>query len=259
MFAFDPALDGLVLMDGQAETETVGSCSPATGAEASCPMSVSPVRNLSDAWLLATGGWRPLQTNGMPGVGWATTTDPSRRALIVLGSTAPPPQGSTGTWQHTAAGWTTLTPTTPEYGASLGYDPASHRLIAFAGQRPYNPPPGSLAPVMSGFAHTWALTDGGWQQLQPADAPTSAPGVLTASPDGAQLLLVTSLGQTWAWTGDDWRRYPTTYNPPGAAVISVAAATDTARHQIVAVFSTEAKDATWTLAGHRWTKHSSMP
>lgn len=260
LFAFDPALHGLVLLGGHAETQTAPTCPPpAAAGEVGCASAGSPVRNLSDAWLLSASGWRQLNTAGAPGVGWAAATDPSRHALLVVGSTLSPPQGHDGTWQHTGTGWAALNVTTPDYGASLGFDPISHQLLAFAGQRPHNPPPGSLAATEPGYAHTWALTDAGWQQLQPPTVPTFAPGVLTAGPDGAQLLLITALGQTWAWTGSNWQRYPTENSPPGSAVVGLAAATDTTHHVIVAVFTTDRGDTTWTLAGHYWTRYNPTP
>ena len=79
------------------------------------------------------------------------------------------------------------------------------------------------------------------------------------SPDGSQLLLVSTVGRTWAWTGSSWQRYPCDSNPPSDGVVGVAAATDTTNHVLVAVFSTDHGAVTWTLTGHHWTRHDAAP
>ena len=221
LFAFDPSQQGLALVDGESET-----VSAPTGA---------------------------------PGVGWAAVGDPTRSALVVVGETQPPPQGHDGTWQHTGAGWSLLSATTPDYGATIGIDPISGRLIAYLGQQPHTPPPGDMAPDEAGFTHTWELASSGWQLLPPATVPSMAAGVLTPSPDGSQLLLVNTSGETWAWTGVTWSRYSTDDAPKLADAQSVAAATDTAHHVVVVVAANNTGDATWTLNGHHWTKQPSTP
>ena len=185
--------------------------------------------------------------------------DPARSALVVVGETQPPPQGHDGTWQHTGAGWSLLSATTPDYGATIGIDPISGRLIAYLGQQPHTPPPGDMAPDEAGFTHTWELASSGWQLLPPATVPSMAAGVLTQSPDGSQLLLVNTSGETWAWTGVTWSRYSTDDAPKLADAQSVAAATDTAHHVVVVVAANTTGDATWTLNGHHWTKQPSTP
>jgi hypothetical protein len=261
LFAFDPSQQGLVLMDGQSETQSPPTCAPPTAAgQAGCTGAVSPVRFLTDGWLLSPTGWHPIDVTGGPGVGWTAVGDPARRALVVVGSTQPPPQGHDGTWQHSDAGWALLSSTTPDYGASIGADPISGRLIAYLGQQPYTPPAGYLAPAESGYTHTWELAASGWQLLPPATVPSLAGGVLTPSPDGSQLLLVNTRGETWAWTGVTWSRYRTDNAPKLADAQTVAAATDTAHHLVVLVASNNTTgDTTWTLSGHHWTRHSSTP
>jgi hypothetical protein len=260
LFAFDPSQQGLVLMDGESETVSAPTCAPPTAAgQAGCAGAVSPVQNLTDGWLLSPTGWQPLNVTGAPGVGWAAVGDPARRALIVVGSTQSPPQGHDGTWQHTGAGWALLSSTTPDYGAALGVDPISGRLIAYLGQSPYTPPPGYMAPAESGYTHTWELAASGWQMLPPAPVPSMAGGVLTPSPDGSQLLLVNTLGETWAWAGGTWSRYSTDNAPKLTNAQSVAAATDTAHHLVVLVASNTTGDTTWTLSGRHWTRQPSTP
>ncbi len=261
LFAFDPSQQGLVLMDGQSETESPPTCAPPTAAgQAGCTGAVSPVRDLTDGWLLSASGWHRIDVTGAPGLGWAAVGDPARRALIVVGETQPPPQGHDGTWQHTGAGWALLSSTTPDYGATIGVDPISGRLIAYLGQSPYTPPSGYLAPAESGYTHTWELAPSGWQLLPPAAVPSMASGVLTPSPDGSQLLLVNTLGETWAWTGVTWSRYSTDNAPKLADAQSVAAATDTTHHLVVVVaVNNTTGDTTWTLSGHHWTRQPWTP
>ena len=261
LFAFDPSLQGLVLMDGESETVSAPTCAPPTAPDqAGCAGAVSPVQNLTDGWLLSPSGWARIDVTGAPGVGWAAVGDPARSALVVVGETQPPPQGHDGTWQHTSAGWALLSSTGPDYGASIGIDPNSGRLIAYLGQQPYTPPPGYMAPDEPGFTHTWELAASGWQLLPPANVPSMAAGMLTPSPDGSQLLLVNTSGESWARTGDTWSRYSTDNAPKLAGAQSVAAATDTTHHVVVVVASNDTTgDTTWTLSGHHWTKQPSTP
>ena len=260
LFAFDPSQQGLVLMDGESETESPPTCAPPTAAgQAECVGAVSPVQNLTDGWLLSPTGWHPIDVTGAPGVGWAAVGEPARRALVVVGETQPPPQGHDGTWQHTGVGWALLSSTTPDYGATIGIDPISGRLIAYLGQQPYTPPAGDMAPDEPGFTHTWELAASGWQLLPPATVPSMAAGVLTPSPDGSQLLLLNTSGETWAWTGVTWIRYSTDNAPKLADAQSVVAATDTAHHVVVVVATNNTGDTTWTLSGHHWTKQPSTP
>lgn len=103
-------------------------------------------------------------------------------------------------------------------------------------------------------------------ELHPATIPGRAPGVLTPSPDLRRLLLVTTLGQTWTWTGHDWQRY----QAPGAtagrgtawAGATLAAATDPSRHQVMLLVTSDsdsASDQTWILSGGRWVRQPATP
>jgi hypothetical protein len=173
------------------------------------------------------------------------------------------PKSLPGTWKWTGHTWSLLSPTTPDQAGSMGYDPVSHRLLAYGGMQPSSPPGDMGAPATLGYSRTWALTGAGWVELHPVSTPGRVAGVLTASPDLRRLLLVTALGQIWAWTGRTWERYPARDAPAGSSSWSGAtmtAATDPSRHQIVLLVTNDGTaDHTWTLSGGTWTRQPATP
>lgn len=264
---------GLLLFGGYWSSwqTTLASCHPqpdSGSGQAACAGSatISPVRALSDTWAFTRGVWKQVAPGGqVPRVGQLLADDPGLGTVVLVGQSLYSSSLSrSGTWRWAGHHWSLLSATSPDGADSLGFDPVSHRLLAYAGMRPSGPNVPPDAPVTLGYSHTWAFTAAGWAQLHPPSPPARAPGVLTMSPDGRRLLLITTLAQTWAWTGRTWRRYRTRGGPPAHdspwTGTTLSAAADTSRHQIVLlVTSDNANDQTWTLHGHTWTHHPGTP
>lgn len=258
---------GLLMFGGQAETFTLPSCSPpsAPGQPQRCTGSASPGRLLSDTWMFTAGRWKHLPAGPHPpGQGQLLADDPAIGAVVLVGqSLADTPESLPGTWKWTGHTWSLLSPTIPDQADSMGYDPVSHRLLAYGGMQPSSPPGDVGAPATLGYSRTWALTGAGWVELHPGNTPGRVAGVLTASPDLRRLLLVTALGRTWTWTGQTWEHYPARDAPAGSSSWSGAtmtAATDPSRHQIVLLVTNDGTaDQTWTLSGGTWTRQLATP
>jgi hypothetical protein len=231
---------GLLMFGGQTETFTLPSCQTpsAPGQPQPCTGSVSPSRMLSDTWMFTAGRWKHLPAGPHPpGQGELLADDPAIGAVVLVGqSLAYTPKSLPGTWKWTGHTWSLLSPTIPGQVGSMGYDPVSHRLLAYGGMQPLFPSSDVGAAATLGYSQTCALTDAGWAELHPSTTPGRVDGVLTASPDLRRLLLVTALGQTWTWTGQTWEHYPARDAPAGSSSwngTTLTAATDPSRHQIV--------------------------
>jgi hypothetical protein len=263
LMAADPAGRGLLMFGGQAERYTLPSCPTPYTSGQPCSASISPVQLLSDTWAFASGGWRRLPAGpDAPAQGQLLAADPALDAIVLTGQSAPGGLGAAGTWKWAGHGWRLLCAANPEQADSMAYDPVTGRLLAYGGMQPFSPPAGSEAPVSPGYSQTWTLTGAGWVQLHPATIPGRVSGVLTQSPNQGRLLLITSLGQVWAWTGQRWQRYPSRGGPAGATWTNatLAAATDPSRHQVVLLATNNGMDdQTWTLTGSTWARAKSTP
>ena len=264
MLAADQA-GGLVLLGGQAETQFTPSCvaSPSAG-QPNCSQLVTPVRVLSDVWTLTGAGWASVDAAGTPKDAQLMAFDPSRHAVVVTGLSLNPPQGTNGTWTFDGHSWSLLSATTPDDAGSIGFDPASGQLLAYGGRAPFDPGPDSSAASDPGYSSTWVFRTSGWVKLDPLTKPPLSPGVLTVSPDNRQLLLIDEHGETWTWTGTDWKTFPTSNQPAlntsTRAGIDLTAATDLSREEVVLlVTGYDSNDVTWTLRGGAWTKHDHTP
>lgn len=125
--------------------------------------------------------------------------------MLVGQSLANNTQGVPGTWKWTGYRWSLLSRTSPAAADTAGYDPVSHRLLAYGAQAPFTPGSGMGAPSSPGYCRTWAFNGRRWSELGPVTTPDRAPGVLTASPDGRRLLLINTRSHTWVWTSRDWQ------------------------------------------------------
>ena len=236
MLAPDQA-GGLVLLGGQAETQFTPSCiaSPSAG-QPNCYQLTTPVRVLSDVWTLTGAGWASVDVAGAPKDAQLMAFDPSRHAVVVTGLSLEPPQGTNGTWTFDGHAWSLLSATTPDDAGSVGYDPASGQLLAYGGRAPFDPGPDSSAASDPGYSSTWVFRTTGWVKLDPLTKPPLAPGALTPSPDDRQLLLIDGRGETWTWTGTDWKTFPTSNQPAldqsTRAGFYLTAATDLSRQEV---------------------------
>jgi hypothetical protein len=221
---------------------------------------------LSDTWAFADGKWRRLPAGpGTPGQGQLLAGDPARDAVVLTGQSRASDQSLvgniSGTWEWTGRRWSLLSATGPGQADSMAYDPVSGRLLAYGGMQP-SVAGEEGAPDSPGYSQTWALTGAGWSQLHPETTPDRAAGVLTLSPDLRRLLLITTLGQVWAWTGQRWERYLARGGPAASAWTNatLAATTSPSRHQVVLlVTNDQADDQTWTLTGSTWVQHQAVP
>lgn len=258
----DPHRHRLLLFGGQTQTTTAPECSTPLRPGRACTGTASPVQTLSDTWAFNNRVWRRLASGGaVPQSGRLLSYDPDLETVVLVGQTlVNTPRGVPGTWRWTPHRWTLLSPTGPTTADTMGYDPISHRLLAFGGQEPFTPGPGMGVASTPGYARTWAFTGRRWSEFHPLTLPDRAPGVLTASPDGHRLLLINTHGHVWTWTGRDWQPHPTRGAPTGGnrswIGATPSAATDLVRHQIVLLIAGgNTDDETWTLQGDRWTRY----
>lgn len=266
LMATEPSGYGLLLFGGRVGgTYTLPVCPTPYRQGEPCTASASPMRFLPDTWAFADGIWQRLPAGpGTPAQGQMLAGDPAIGAVVLTGQSRASGLGDvSGTWKWTGHGWSLLSATNPEQADSMAYDPVSGRLLAYGGMQPSGPSAGEEgAPATLGYSQTWALTDAGWIQLHPGTTPDRAVGVLTLSPDLRRLLLITTLGQVWAWTGQQWERYPVWGGPAGSAWtnVTLAAATDPSQHQVVLLVTNDgADDQTWTLTGNTWVHHQATP
>lgn len=101
------------------------------------------------------------------------------------------------------------------YGAALGFDPVSERLILFGGATAGTQAHPADAERLS---DTWAWDGTSWAELHPATSPPSLYGArLVADPASGHLLLLSGSGQMdaggvllqqgmWSWDGQNWSR-----------------------------------------------------
>jgi len=96
-------------------------------------------------------------------------------------------------------------------GFSLGWDPVSHRLLLFGGER-RNGPPSTGDEVVHN--ETWAWDGHTWSRLQTAQTPPYGLGTaMVVDPHTGRLLLLggdhfgsTPSGGSWTWNGSSWQR-----------------------------------------------------
>jgi len=96
-------------------------------------------------------------------------------------------------------------------GFSLGWDPVSHRLLLFGGERRNGPPPNGLEVV---YTQTWAWDGHAWSRLNtPAAPPYGVGTAMVVDPHVGRLMLVggdhigtSPSGGSWTWDGSAWHR-----------------------------------------------------
>lgn len=101
------------------------------------------------------------------------------------------------------------------YGAALGFDPVSRRLILFGGAAAASPAHPADATRLD---DTWTWNGVSWAELHPAVSPPPLYGAsLVVDPTSGHLLLLSGSGQmdaeglleqqgTWSWDGQSWSR-----------------------------------------------------
>ena len=269
--AADPSTGGVLLVGGQTGGTSSTSCSPTPtttptgGRPAMCAGVAVPVHPLSDVWSLNGRAWKQVAPNGtVPQQGQLLAAAPSLSSVVLVGRTRALTAAATaGTWRWTGHHWALVTATTPEAAGSMAADPASGALLAYGGQAPFTPGPGMGAASTAGYSRTWQLTGSGWQELHPATVPDHAPGVMTDTPDGTRLLLISTTGLTWTWIGNAWQPYTTTSasgSAPSWSGVHLSAATNPRTGQVVLLAAVGISgDATWTLTGRRWQQQPGTP
>jgi hypothetical protein len=177
LMAADASGRGLLMFGGRTETFTLPSCPAPSAPGQPCTGSVSPSRLLSDTWTFTAGRWKRLPAGPrQPGQGELLADDPAIGAVVLVGqSLAYTPASLPGTWKWTGRTWSLLSPTIPDQADSMGYDPVSHRLLAYGGMQPSFPKGDMGAPATVGYTQTWALTGAGWVELHPPNTPRGRP------------------------------------------------------------------------------------
>jgi hypothetical protein len=104
-------------------------------------------------------------------------------------------------------------------GFSLGWDPVSHRLLLFGGERRTGPPPTGVEVVDT---QTWAWDGHRWSRLNTPTAPPYGLGTaMVVDPHTGHLMLVggdhfgtSPSGGSWTWDGSAWHRLGHTADVP---------------------------------------------
>lgn len=270
LVASDPS-GGVLLVGGQTGGTSTTSCRPnppsttGGGQPALCTGVATPVHQLSDVWSLPGHAWiRLAPPETVPPQGQLLAAEPALHTVVLVGrSRAFTPSATTGTWRWTDHGWSLMTTSSPQAAGSMAADPVTGKLIAYGGQEPFTPGPSMGGASTGGYSRTWQLTDSGWLELHLATVPERAQGVLTAGADGTRLLLITTTGHAWTWTGSTWQTYKITNARDAAASWqgSLLTAASGPRRRQVMVLSTGGKrgDTTWTLSDHAWQEQPTTP
>ena len=166
--------------------------------------------------------------------------------------------GLIGTGGPTALASAPASPAGREW-ASFSYDPAQSQVVLFGGDN------GSKA-----LGDTWIHVHRGWVRQHPAHSPSPRTGAAMVY-DGAtgQLLLFGGskligtgggfLGDTWIWTGRDWRRLHPATSPPARHNADVIYDAATQNVVLFGGYDGRYLGDTWTWDGATWTEQHSMP
>jgi len=163
---------------------------------------------MASTWLWNTKLWSKLSTPvHPPGLfGPVMAYDSDTKQLVLFGGT---PNGNTysnATWIWNGRAWRQAHPGTRPGArgyACMAFDPASHQLILFAGNN-----------STTFFDDTWTWTGSDWRELHPTTSPSaSIEDGFAYDPVDHGLILFggalasngSALGQTWLWSGSDWR------------------------------------------------------
>ena len=167
-----------------------------------------------DTWTGTPGSWSRLagstHPDGVAVTGTAMAYFPPTGKVVQFGGRTASGAAVNATWNWDGSQWTSASPVTspgPRWGAALGYDPISQRLILFGGTR--NP----TALIDCNLYDTWAWDGTTWTQLTPSTVPThDSPQMYCDSQwssafdydTGELMLTFAGYGVTWEWNGSDW-------------------------------------------------------
>jgi hypothetical protein len=219
--------------------------------------------------------WVPLSPMMSPpaSTGAAMTFDPAINQMVLFGGFVTNNQGGTyvGTWTYGGKTWTQLSPAASpphRFDASMAYDPALGKIVAFGGV---------YAAMMAGrtspyvYADTWTFDGKTWSEQHPATSPPARFGAAMAfDPRIGKLVLFGGNGSgprdTWTYDGTNWTKQKPATRPPARG--EPAMAYDPAHGNLVLFggsrFAVHPCGAgpfadsgdTWTYNGTNWTRHS---
>lgn len=142
--------------------------------------------------------WQPLPANVRPIHVWSSFVRDERRSrLVAFVATM---ALAVETWEWDGATWTQVTPAVQppaRFGAALGWDPNSQRVLLFGGND---------AQTLALLTDLWEWDGTNWLQRQPATTPVAVAGyVLAWDRARRQTVLWSRLGaRDYAWSGSDW-------------------------------------------------------
>jgi hypothetical protein len=185
--------------------------------------------------------------------------DPLRRKTVAYVGGATP----TETWEYDGTNWTfasTATqPSATAEGAVIGFDPVSNVVLLVVTTN-------ELFSANVYTSETWTYDGDDWTRRasgQPLNAWTGGMACDTAH---SNLVLLTTAGQTWMWTGSMWRRLTPSHAPvPDRGFFTFAF--DPLR-AVSSFFSGEYTTGawvqvhpldTWDWNGHTWSRFTPVP
>jgi hypothetical protein len=179
---------------------------------------------------------------------------------VQAGSTQASPAVGTGS----ASQWVELTVGAGPLARNSGgfaYDPGSGRLLLSGGRH-------GCGPSATSYIDTWTLDGSTWQQQHPKnDGPGEMSSFRMAYDQSSRQVVALGVFSgcgvatgMFTWTGTDWVAAPQTMTLPDPS-FSYTLTYDDASHQLLAVGSTHAVNAsgketeeTWTWDGQKWTQ-----
>jgi hypothetical protein len=237
------------------------------------PGNNNPPQNLTWAWTGTT--WTQLSPAvSPPGLEYASMTyDAANQRVMLFGGASNGTQTKhpSSTWAWNGTTWIRRSQaSTPSIATgralietvkpagrqwpSFGYDPARNETVLFGGNNA-----GTV------FGDTWIRRGARWTQLTPAHSPAPRTGAaLCYDPASRQLLLFGGssgigtaggfFGDTWIWTGTDWRQLHPATSPPARHNADLAY--DAATQQVILFggYNGHYLHDTWAWNGTTWTQ-----
>jgi hypothetical protein len=226
--AFEPGSGQLLLFGGQTETENT---------------------NQTFSWNGTT--WTTLAPAVSPsgGFGAPLAYDPATAKLLLFAD---------GTWLWNGVSWINAAPAqspSSRNDTAMAYDAATGQMVLFGGE----------TGLFNFVNDTWTWNGTTWNELSPAHAPSTRKGAAMAYDAATHQLILfggyhvnggvpTALGDTWEWTGTDWKEL----TPPTSPSVRVSAsiAYDAAAERLILfggyTQTGVAPNDTWAWNGTTW-------
>jgi hypothetical protein len=237
-FAYDPALDEMVMFGGDNGSKVLGS-----------------------TWIYTGGIWTQEHpaTSPAPRTGAALVYDAATSQLLLFGGSSK--IGTAGgffgdTWVWTGTTWQQLNPATSppaRHNADMIYDAADQDVVLFGG----------YDGQYLGDTWTWNGTTWTEQDTPTAPTPRDTGSFVYDAATGTGLLYggfngVTTFTDTWSWNGSTWTQLSTTASP-GQVMAGWQMAYDASTGQVLLFGGHRQQEGintrlTWSWNGTTWTR-----